>query len=52
MKTADADVGKYLEMFTFLEKEQVAEIMIEHQVIISINCKKKYTKKYKLSFFN
>lgn len=31
MKTADADVGKYLEMFTFLKKEQVAEIMIEHQ---------------------
>lgn len=34
MKTADADVGKYLEMFTFLKQEQVAEIMNQHQVKI------------------
>ncbi|KAI8359954.1 tyrosine-tRNA ligase [Blakeslea trispora] len=31
MKTADADVSKYLRMFTFLSKEQVSEIMKEHQ---------------------
>lgn len=30
MKTTDADVGKYLEMFTFLKQEQVAEIMAQH----------------------
>jgi tyrosyl-tRNA synthetase len=33
MKTADADVGKYLEMFTFLKKDQVTAIMNEHQVM-------------------
>jgi tyrosyl-tRNA synthetase len=32
MKTTDADVGKYLEMFTFLNPDQVGEIMKEHQV--------------------
>lgn len=31
MKTTDSDVGKYLEMFTFLTKEQVSEIMSQHQ---------------------
>ncbi|KAI9278277.1 hypothetical protein BDA99DRAFT_473370 [Phascolomyces articulosus] len=31
MKTADADVGKYLSMFTLLSKEQVGNIMDEHQ---------------------
>ncbi|KAL7316483.1 tyrosyl-tRNA synthetase [Mucor circinelloides] len=31
MKTTDSDVGKYLEMFTFLTKEQVSEIMTQHQ---------------------
>ncbi|KAL0143695.1 hypothetical protein V8B55DRAFT_1479802 [Mucor lusitanicus] len=31
MKTTDSDVGKYLEMFTFLTKEQVSDIMAQHQ---------------------
>ncbi|CEP12620.1 hypothetical protein [Parasitella parasitica] len=31
MKTTDSDVGKYLEMFTFLTKEQVSDIMVQHQ---------------------
>ncbi|KAI8062341.1 tyrosine-tRNA ligase [Gilbertella persicaria] len=31
MKTTDADVGKYLQMFTLLSKEQVSDIMNEHQ---------------------
>ncbi|KAI8646762.1 tyrosine-tRNA ligase, partial [Parasitella parasitica] len=31
MKTTDVDVGKYLEMFTFLTKEQVSDIMKQHQ---------------------
>jgi tyrosyl-tRNA synthetase len=35
MKTTDSDVGKYLEMFTFLSKDRVSDIMKEHQVINS-----------------
>ena len=31
MKTADADVGKYLSMFTFLNEDQVKEIMNQHE---------------------
>lgn len=31
MKTTDSDVGKYLEMFTLLTKDQVSEIMVQHQ---------------------
>ncbi|KAI9261198.1 tyrosine-tRNA ligase [Helicostylum pulchrum] len=31
MKTTDVDVGKYLSMFTFLKKEQVQDIMEQHQ---------------------
>jgi tyrosyl-tRNA synthetase len=32
MKTTDADVGKYLGMFTFLRKEQIHDIMEQHEV--------------------
>jgi tyrosyl-tRNA synthetase len=32
MKTTDADVGKYLNMFTFLNEEQVNEVMDKHMV--------------------
>lgn len=32
MKTADADVEKYLGMFTFLKKDQITELMNQHQV--------------------
>lgn len=32
MKTTDADVGKYLSMFTLLKKDAVAKIMENHQV--------------------
>jgi tyrosyl-tRNA synthetase len=36
MKTTDADVGKYLNMFTFLNEEQVNEVMDKHMVSPSL----------------
>ena len=39
MKTADDDVGKYLSMFTLLNKDQIVDIMNEHRVRnAKINC--------------